>query len=40
MRLREIMIEKFGEGVANTIVTAMRPHYDLKYDYEKGRLNI
>lgn len=40
MRLREIMIEKFGEGVANTIVAAMRPHYDLKYDYEKGRLNI
>ncbi len=40
MRLKEILIEKFGEGVAEQIVFAMKPVKDLKYTHAKGNLNI
>lgn len=40
MRLKEILIEKFGEGVAEQIVYAMHPVRDLKTAHAKGQLNI
>ena len=40
MRLKEIISEKFGEHIANTIVYAMKPINDLKYAHAKGQLNI
>lgn len=40
MRLKEILIEKFGEGVAEQIVFAMKPVKDLKLEHARGGLNI
>lgn len=40
MRLKEIMIEKFGEAAVNTVIASMKPIPDLKYAHSKGRLNI
>ena len=36
MKLKEILVEKFGEGVARNIIFAMKPVHDLKYAHAKG----
>lgn len=40
MRLREILMEKFGEEVARQVVFAMKPVKDFKLAHAKGELNI
>lgn len=36
MKLKEILIEKYGKGVAEQIIFSMRPIKDLKYAHAKG----
>lgn len=40
MRLREILMEKFGEEVARQVVFAMKPVKDLKLAHARGELKI
>lgn len=39
MKLKEILVEKYGKGIAEQIIFSMKPVKDLKYAHAKG-LNI
>jgi hypothetical protein len=40
MRLKEILIDRYGKASAQQVVESLRPEKDLKYARAKGRLNI